>query len=253
MPIENNTTLNPFIEKIKDYIIYPKNSKWGRLVCKWNEYTCYQHHYQTHTYAACVNLEKKALYLDCRPRKIFAKCAAAFIARPAFTLIKTIYHISLVEIPYQLYLTTVGAQPLKKSLIKCAKNIADIVRTPIYGVALMAATLGVMILGVYNPESLYSGREFLGQLEQRANWGEAQSLWTMAACFQPFPLDIIESKYSQFEYEDTFYENSNDPIEIGLANFAHAVLYRRRTHYNPFDQICGTLDPNIAYKSLIFS
>lgn len=234
--------------QIQSHMIQPVQPKWNRLLLEWNEIK--SDRILTHQYAPVVRLDTQEFYVDCRPQKIFAKCLAILLARPAFTVLKTVYHLSLIEVPYHLFKATIHEQSFKEAFIKSGRAIADVVLTPLYGIAMTVSTLAVIILIAINPENAYDGREFLGRLEQQSNWGEKHTDWTLGACFQGYPLHFIETKYNKYCHQDTYYPNI-DSLEIGMTNFCRAAISHRRKNYNPFDQLCGSLDPEIAYKSKI--
>jgi hypothetical protein len=237
------------LEQLKLYLIYPDVPKWGRLICEWNEKK-EDGRTLSHLYAPCVNLEKQGMYIDCRPQKIFAKCLALVAVRPLHAIIKTIYHISLAGVAYQIYNACSGIQTANECLQNSIKSIVDIIRTPLYGLAMTIVTVAALILGAFSPQTLYESRQLLGEIEQAANWGKKHTPWTLAPCFQPFPLNSLKTRYGKYHYTDTLYRN-DDAFETGLANFGRASILRRRRVYNLFDQFCCTLDPNRIFVSKI--
>lgn len=232
--------------KLTKLIIPVENSKWGRLLCTWHEKKSdgTQLH---HTYSALLNVKTLEMYIDCRPQKIFAKALALLVARPVHILFKTLYHVSLAGVAYEFFKGATHEQSKRETLINSAKSLADIIRIPLYGIAMIITNIAGLILGLVCPTSLYDTREILGKLEESLNWGTRRTLTTLAPCFQPISLLALTDS-PPLHHEDSIYY-LNDSLEIGLSNFARWAIRLRRRKYNCFDQIQGTLDPNRIYIS----
>lgn len=220
---------------------------WGRLLCQWHEKKS-DGNIQTHRYAALIDGRDGGIYFDCRPGKIFAKCVLQLFVRPLFTLIKTIYHISLYPIFSEMMKSCQNDSSLQERNEKIYRAALDIVRTPLYGFILTITTVAVLIIGTISPLRLYEGRKLLGQIEQAANWGEIHTPWTLADCFQPFPLEVLEIYARKKDRPDTSYENLTS-VEKSLANFARACIRARRRRFDIFS--CAKLNSNATYNSPI--
>lgn len=236
-----------YSNQAKQHLINPDNSPWGRLICTWHEKkennTVLIHHY-----AACIDTRSWGVYLDCRPRKIFAKIFAQIFARPIHALFKTAYHVTMIPIILEIKNTYQGFQTTTICLKNSIKSIADIIRTPIYGLAMIVASFAVLIFGIADPENLYSGRAFLGEIECSANWGESHTAWTLAHCFQPYSITILEEYNHQKCVDDTIYD-SQDPLEIQLSDYARRCIMYKRKKFDIFD--CHSLNPHKTYISPI--
>jgi len=225
------------------------DSRWKHLICRWNEKKD-NGEMITHIYAACFDEVESGIYLDCPPRKIYAKCLGHLIVRPLHSLLKTISHILMLPIIYEIAKTWQGDQSKDDCIKNSIKSLVDIVRTPLYGLVLTVATIGALILGAVNPESLYSSRAFLGKIEQQANWGDIHTDWTLAHCFQPFPMSILTYYANKDCIHDTFY-NDSDPLEKALANLARARVRFMRHHFDLFS--CRKLDSDSIYISPVLA
>ena len=247
-----NDEPNAYLSRLQEHIIPEILStkgelNWGRLICTWREKQ-ESGEIITHTYAACIDGKEGDIYLDCRPRKIFAKCLAHLFMRPFFTLIKTAYHISLYPLFKELTKAYHSTQPKEEKIKNIFKALTDIVLTPLYGLALTVATLGVLFFGIIDTEHLYEGRKILGKIEQLSNRDQAHTSWTLAECFQPYPLEILEY-YGQKNFShDTLYQEL-DPIDRQLANLARAHIRHKKRVFDLFS--CSKLKPHTLYQSPI--
>jgi hypothetical protein len=250
---EDPITVFPGLTGLQPYIAAEVVSEsgetcWGRLLCEWHEKKG-DGQVLTHTYAAVIDGQDGGIYFDCSPAKIFAKCVVQLFVRPLFTLAKTIYYLSLYPIFAEVgkyYQRDQSFQEMKVNIIRAS---LDIVRTPLYGAILIIASVAVIITGMANPYRLYEGRKFLGQIEQAANWGEIHTFLTLADCFQPFPLEMLEW-YASKDREDTDYGNLT-LVERGLCNFARACIRRKRRRFDFFS--CQKISPTIPYTSPILT
>lgn len=252
-PLEKNINYErwdkQYIEPLTGKTAIIDSEKWPRLICEWPEIKS-KTQVVTHTYAACVNLEKHALFMDCRPRKIFAKVCTYLFGIGVMTIAKTFYHASLIKIVREIFKTIDGKQTKTKFCSKTVKSLADIVRTPLYCVILTVVTVSSILLAVILPNTLYYSRDIIGKIEQSANWGKKRTPWTVGNCFQAYDLTELTERFGKKMYPNTVYL-SDDPLTIGMTNFARYWILERRTHYNPFDQLRGGLDPRKQYISPI--
>lgn len=240
MAITNQSSSIPNFEKWMeahpDFVakhIVRENENWGKLICEWTEQKTVtdetgKAHVKkiTHIFVATINLKTGEVYMDCRRRKIFAKHAASLIiGRPLITAIKTLYHVSMFRVIKMIFFATVGKQvedtagnvkrekiTWRKAGTKIARNFADIVRTPIYSVALLIINLATVILIPLSPNIAYDLRALHGKIEKSLNWGKIHTSWTLGRCFQS-GYKVDESDDSKFLFwklgsprKDTNYE-----------------------------------------------
>lgn len=170
---------NPIFE----HQIVKENSRWGRVVCVWHEEKEDGKVLQ-HQFAACVNLKNGDVYLDCSKKKLFAKNLTLTFARPLHALFKTLYHASMIGMVVAVHKGIKKKQTGGTIFVNCVKELADIVRTPLYAVVLTVISATAVVLSVVHPKSLYDMRNLYGRVEQSLNWGKKQSSWTLAICFQ---------------------------------------------------------------------
>lgn len=243
---------HPFL---KNSLIYSddKNCHWARIRANWKEKKI-DGKTLSHLCAFTIDLHTGDLYLDCRKRKIWAKCFALTLGRPFFGLVKTMYHLFLpLSIPMEIFKSIfIGVQQKQSfyqisqlSLRNIKNSLADIIRTPVYMTAMTIVTLSAVIFGPFAPLKIYDLRALAGRLENALNRGE-ESIWNMAPCFQPLD-NIMDIHQHNFEKADTEYEA--EPALHGLNNLARSYVKFRRRNHNLFND-CGFLQPlNKPYTS----
>lgn len=129
-----------------------------------------------------------ALYLDATRRWIWFKLTLTTLWRPLFTVVQTVYRLTLLHLVITLardYQKKRGCKTMRNHAVR---SLVDIVRFPMYGIALTAITGTGMLLGPLFPALLYSCRNAAGRIENHLLWGEKR--WrdvthTMAPCLQP--------------------------------------------------------------------
>jgi hypothetical protein len=236
-------------EFMQEHIKATENSRWGRVLCNWKEEKQIKGQdpsiidHIDHFYAATVNLKNADIYLDCRPRKIWAKFSLYSILQPIVLTAKTFYHLILpISIPCIIYKTIQDAKKEEKKVSgkeltnrifkQIGKNILDIGRTPLYAIALTVIGISAVIIGPLAPKILHDMRKTAGNIEKSLNWGNADSAWILFKCFQPVDNIMTIDQWDR-TYIDTSYHDENEKdasILNGLSNFARAQIKFRREH-----------------------
>lgn len=216
--------------------IYQRDDKvYKRLICRWNESPALKH--ELHS---CLNTDTGEIYIDCRRRKIFAKHLALAIGRPLHTVMKTLWHVSLIgPLALEVYKVMQEKQTWKDLRQNTIKSLADIVRTPLYGVAMTLTHLAGIVLGVVAPNTLYETRALAGKLERdmlRVNYiYKADGMWLLSPCFSPMK-NILSYKSGEY------LERSPEEMDKMLTGFAAANIRFRQKHAVIFNG-CGRLWP----------
>ena len=109
-----------------DAKIYKENSRWGRIVCEWNEEKA-DGKKLTHHYAAMVDLQNGDLYMDCAKRKLFMKNLSMVVFRPIHSAIKTIYHAGMPFVLIYRGLSGKEGHTFKYVTKEIARNLADFI------------------------------------------------------------------------------------------------------------------------------
>lgn len=251
-------------EFMQKHIVESEGSRWGRVICIWTEKRKESGKITTieHTYAAAINLKKGDIYLDCRKRKVWAKCCLYSLIQPLVLTVKTVYHLLLpVSIPYEIYKTVKAARKetqkvpgkeLTKRIVKqIGKNLADTVRTPLYGMALTIIGIAGVVIGPLAPKILYDIRVTAGKVEKALNWGNENSPWILFKCFQPCDNLMKMYEWSR-QNKDTEYlkENEKDDATLhGLTNFARAQIIFRRNNKALFNDCLKKYPEDKPYTS----
>jgi len=238
----------PYLPQLEDYV-FPEflssdgHLKWGRLICNWHKIN--KERIDTHTYAACIDGSSREIYTDCSPQKILVKFTLHLFIRPIFTLIKTIYFLSLYPIFVEIAHCFQSKESREEKIRRIFKPVAEIFLTPLYGLILTICTVAIIVTSLFSEEWIYDGRKLLGQIELMSNWGIPRTLWTLAPCFQPFPFETLENHGSTI-HKNTFYENPT-PLNHQLANFARAFI---RYQMNNTDILtCSKFPHDQIYRS----
>lgn len=232
-----------------------KNSRWGHLVCKWDQKKG-NNRVISNIYAACMNLENGDLYLDDDRKLIWFKSVLLTIGRPLHTIFaKTLYHALGIGIGIEVFHTVRGKQDKKQCLNNCVRELKDIIRTPLYGLAMTVVNIATVILSPFHPTVTYDLRRTAGKLEKDLLWGDTDSNWILAPCFQPNAnIQQIRNKYNRRVFEDTAYSNPLNPITVRITNFARAqILHLDESDRSPY--VSSTyIDPDLPvnyWKTLL--
>lgn len=266
---------NPLLFNKYIFATEGKNGRWGRLLCTYEEENrLYTYKDDTNTnkkikHIVCPLIDLSdderggSVYLDCSKRKIFAKHLCLVPGRLWQGILKTAYHLCLpISIPIEI-LTTIKQEkernarliakeknsgvksdtPLhdaKEITRRCLKNsvksLADIVRTPVYGVAMSIVSLAAVCIAPFSPTKLYDLRTVSGDLENKLLWGATADTWELTPCFKPTTSikKIISRGSSATNISD------KTPFELGLEKLAASMVDFRRSSRVPFND-CGFL------------
>lgn len=230
------------------YLLTDVRERFGRLLLTWPEIKPNGRRL-VHNYAVCVDTRTWQFYFDCRPRKIFAKCFGQLLLRPLHAVAKTIYHLSMVPILMEIKRTCQRQHCWRAGVGNAVRSLIDCIWTPLYSTALIITSVAVLAMGLLVPSSLYRGRACLGALECMGNWGTKHTAWTLAPCFQPFPVTVLDAPKYGRHYANTEYPEG-DELAVRLTNFARSLVHNKRKHRDLFDA-CMRLDENTAYVSSI--
>jgi len=251
-----------YLSSLQKKITFPNEAptRWGRLLMTWAEVKP-TGEIHNHTYSACIDTKEWSFYVDHRPREIFERCLAHLLLRPLMIIKKTLYHLSIV-IP--LYHIIKKGSSFEYCLREVAKSMADIVRTPLFGIALIVSSIAMLCICPFGSDDLaLDGRRLLGKLEQMSTWGEKKvKQWTMLKCFQPWEISYLESFYEKNDddtckyHEDTLYEYPNIVkdsadynLEVLKTHFLRRHIQYLRRHFDYFK--CHYFPQDAVYTSPI--
>ncbi len=254
-------TINNLIENGQILHTEGEECKWGRLICIWNENKSIIENGKEcpdqliHIFAPTINKENGETYVDASKKIIYLKMACHSVYRPIETVIKTIY-LACLPISLGVVITKTILKALKnnkntekpekklnnKQIAKlCLNNslnsIADIVRTPVYGLAMTAVSIAALIIGPLAPKKLYDLQKMEGKLIQRYHRVQGQVFEDTFACFTPMPLSALVSEFGKRKFKDTIYPG-NTKSDQAYANYARAFTKHFRKNrvifVNPF-------------------
>lgn len=213
-------------------------------------------------YTDFVDLTTYDMYIkkpnhDSKMRSIFW---SMIIVRPFRTLCKTVYHLCLpISIPVEIYETIKEERAkalrhpeeprphiVKACAINVGKSLLDIVRTPLYGLALTIIAIAGVIISYVKPEWIHEIRKIHGKVELQLCWGKKEKC--LVQCFQPMEnlmkikrrnrtveginkcrikaFNDLEGKkpktMQKTNIETIEYQQEKNPIIFGLANWAYS-------------------------------
>lgn len=220
--------------------VYKRDSeKYQRIKCI-REETLENNQVLKHEYHAVINVKTGEIFLDCRRRKIFVKDLCLIVARPIVYAIKTLWHASIIgPLALEIRETYRGKQTKKEAAINTVKSLMDIIRTPLYGTAMVITQIFGTIIGIFAPNTLYYSRDMVGKLgrallrvDRMGNGG----VWAFDPCFSPFQNLVRQG-------------NTQEDIKNRLSNFAEGCIDFRRKFHSPFNDFFHKFPAGKVYIS----
>lgn len=220
---------------------------WGRLVCEWNEFNETKTHYVTHLYVAVINFNNGHLWIETTRKIVYMKFFLQLF-RVVHALCKMVYHVFIpISIPCEIYLEMKACKKsqepaLGRVIIRIMKSVADILRTPLFELILIAYTITALVITPFQPRWIFPMMERSGQIEKKLYWGQKQAPGTLAVCFQSnCSIRLLNRKWNTKrnkkggEIIDTYYtEAEKEPLGIALANYARRWVIVDRKMPPPF-------------------
>lgn len=237
---DNFKVQNPLWET--DLEVYQLDSGiYKRAVFHWNENESLHHEYH-----ACVNVETGDVFMDCSPQKLFLKHLSLLISRPFHTYAKTCWHLSVLG-PVVMGLLKVyeGKMDGSQFLTYMGHSFEDIVRSPLYGIALTITHLVAVVWACFDPHSLYYTRDIVGQLERkllRVEHIKYADGWVFSNCFSPI-YNIGRKNPESGEYRKI------ETVKSELDDFVRRRVEYCRRIKSLFDNCFIPLDPSVEYRS----
>jgi len=251
-----------------NYIVYDRDGDkvYQRISQIWSD----ENTSLTHSFQPVINTKTGDIYTDCRKRKIFAKHLSFVFLRPLYIVGKTAWHLSLVGpayVEFKKFQTElkkcqkihnknqkeVNRNKAKETAFTNLKNSAsDILRTPLYGLAMTVASLFTVIVAPFSPNFLYRGRDIVGWLERRMHrvriMREAD-IPPFSPCFSP-----IRNIGGLWKYQKTVKPNDSEKniqklVKEQLSNLCKGNVKYRRQHRALFNDCCALYPKNRSYVS----
>lgn len=220
--------------------VYQRDSaKYQRIKCIWEE-TLDNNEVLKHEYHAVINVKTGEIFLDCRRRKIFVKDLCLIAARPIVYAIKTLWHASIIgPLALEIRETYKGNQTQKTAALNTVKSLMDIVRTPLYGTAMVITQIFGTIIGIFAPNTLYYSRDMVGKLGRamlRVDRMCDGGVWAFDPCFSPF-RNLVRNGDNQ------------EDIKKMLSDFAEGAIDFRRKFRAPFNDFFHKFPAGKTYIS----
>lgn len=118
---------------------------------------------------------------------IYTKLWLTLIVRPIHIVAHTLYHLLLIKTAIIIFK---GMQDNKPAEVICAKvirSLADVIRTPIYGIALIVVTVAGLVFSLIYWPLVYEIRAVIARLTLELYWGKEIPMEQiyLAPCMQP--------------------------------------------------------------------
>lgn len=260
--------------------------KWGRLETEWREKKIGSNEPLIHKVALVFNRETGDYYLDCSKKKIYVKMLANFLLRPIDGLIRTLFHVCVpLSIGLTCYITIdqakrsnrnlakklekyenesteeaqQEAEKLRKRILtpskifqKCINNslksLSNIVRTPVYSVAMTIVSLAAVIVGPLAPKTLYDFREMQNKLLRSYHRMPEGQIFDITPCFTT--IGSIQKEYL-FEkpFYDVDYSQCTCPTDKAFSNYACLYISSMRENRRICNNGGRRLGKNEIYTS----
>lgn len=167
-----------------DFSLYQRDDhRFQRIISKWTDEKGLENHYH-----ACLDTKTGDIYLDCRRRKIFAKHILFVFAKPISLTGKALWHLSLIPVVLEVAAYLKGKQTGKDTCINSLKSMADIIRTPVYAVAIEVVDIAAVIIFPFSPNLMYYTRMTASKLDRqlfRTEKGLTKMPFSISPCFSP--------------------------------------------------------------------
>lgn len=180
----------------RDRIFYPEgDERHPRILLKFQE----KDPKLTHIFALYFDRETKRCNNDDTKTKLFTKFTLLPFRVLINTALKWAYHLSLIGIIFELGKTIFGQEELKTLGQRCWRELKDMVRTPLYGIALLGIALFAVAKALFNPVSLYDSRKTFRKWDLDLNWGDKRSIWINAPCFKSYNIFKVTQDFKSVE------------------------------------------------------
>lgn len=248
---------------VKDNIFATEGekSKWGRLLLTWNEQTA--DGVKKHEYAAGYNRETGDVYLDCRPRKILAKCALTSLVHIPFAVARIGADIANTcgTIHKDVHDKNLSLKSKAWSIIKGTGKILfdTFIKNPALSVVLAVISAVGAVIGalaaIFKSQrlwiTLYDIRELSGSIEKHTGLA-------LAPCFQPqMSTDPKETAGQVSFYKSKDWFNTPEMVAACgqdetmrmLNNWGGGQLRFRRSNRAIFNDCCTLMSKSLNYIS----
>lgn len=177
---------------------------------------------KTQKYVICLDPDSRFagnIYNNDDRSLIYAKLWMSLIYRPLHAVSYTLYNATLVHAAQIIINGIINEKPASEILRKVVCSLADIVRVPVYSVAILIVTIAGALSIPFHSVLAYDFRAAIGRLNRELGWGEKEGLHDYMPCMQP-KINIMEWTLNlQVVVRKKQYEDITNPVLIGLDNW----------------------------------
>jgi hypothetical protein len=150
---------------------------------------------------------------------IYLKFVLSTFARPIHIIIKTLFHATLID----LVAIVVEGIRMDRSAEEIGRRVfcslVDIVRTPVYGIAILIVSVVGIIASPFHMALVYDIRAVIARLARELHWGRyVDGPIDLTPCMQP-RVNIMEYTLNpQALIVGKTYEDATNPVLVALEN-----------------------------------
>ncbi|MBA3236900.1 MAG: hypothetical protein H0T62_00935 [Parachlamydiaceae bacterium] len=234
------------IELFSEFIQKHPNWESEALITETND--CIYKNMPRDNYNNVINVETGEIFKGDERYSIYAKHIASLIGRPIHLCIKTLWHASIIgPVLYELKMLYTGEQTQDQFEENIKNSFIDIIRTPLYGIAMLATQIAGIILGIFCPNVLYYTRDYVGRMERYLlrveeldqEYCSFSPYKSITPCFSPNShfmrvRDVSRENFPIYSAINDFLENS-DSFERNFLDFRLQPSDLQNINTNPIE------------------
>lgn len=173
-------------------------------------------------YVICLDLQSDYignLYYADSKLAIYGKIFFSILSRPVHLLAKMVYHAAFIGFTRAIIKGIHKNKPIKEICKSAVCNLVDIVRTPIFEVALVVISLAGLLAIPFNPMLAYDFRAAIGQLSHELYWGKKYHLFIDLTPCMRRRVNIMDLELNRQKIKDEYiYSDESNPTLVALEN-----------------------------------
>lgn len=173
-------------------------------------------------YVICLDPQSEYagnIYYADHKLEIYSKIFFSVLARPFHMGLKTLYHASLIGVVRAIFKGICEDRPIKEIGKSIVRNLIDVVRTPIYEVALIVISIAGLLAIPFSPVLAYDFRAQIGQLSNELYWDRRYELFIDLTPCMRRRANIMDFELNHQKIHKKYvYSDESNPILVALEN-----------------------------------